>query len=171
MSSIKVASSVVLVVLLTGCTQIPSGRETSTVTYQDTARTFIHAIGSGDLDTAQVHFVSRQDFMSVFTGDDLQGKYEESRRQFVSSLKEILPETAGAHFVKVDLPHSPPPIEIPAGTEIGKELRLSEDTTGLDNTRIWLETEGVQREMYVGVMLKVGNVWRFLSPVKLYPAH
>ena len=145
--------------------------DASAATPQDAARTFVAAMGSGDVDTAKKAFPSEEEFMAIFEGDKLEQKYKEFRNRFNAAVNTVMPEMTGASFVRLDLRmSSPSPIEVAAGKEIADGVTLKDATMGIDNARIWVEVNGVQREMYVGPMIRVGKVWRILAEVKLYPA-
>ena len=146
-------------------------KDTSEATPQDAARTFVAAMGSGDVDTAKKSFPSEEEFMAIFKGDKLEQKYKEFRNRFSAAVNTVMPEMAGASFVRLDLRmSSPSPIEVAAGKEIADGVTLKDATMGIDNARIWVEVNGVQREMYVGPMIRVGKLWRILNEVELYPA-
>jgi len=124
------------------------------------------AAGAGDSERIQDMYITRDEFAATFRGRDLHTVYESVRGQFESSLGRVLPELTGARFVRMNLQFCPEPITVEPGTNFGV-AEFAVATLATDNIRVIAAVDGAEQEVKLDALVKVGETWRLLSPVRL----
>jgi len=168
---LKAAVLFAAAVSLAGCqssTEAPpeGGVVSAASTVEELGRDFVTAAGAGDSERIQDMYITRDEFAATFRGRDLHTVYESVRGQFESSLGRVLPELTGARFVRMNLQFCPEPITVEPGTNFGV-AEFAVATLATDNIRVIAAVDGAEQEVKLDALVKVGETWRLLSPVRL----
>lgn len=128
---------------------------------------FVEAASVGKQEAVQELFMSREEFQSIFTGENLDETYRMLSAGFLDSVGKVVAQIEGAKYVRMDMENCPEPILARKGTGFGSGIAFGEDTLAFDNIGIVVDTGGRKRNISLDAIVKVGGRWRLLSPVEL----
>lgn len=160
MSQLRRLALLVVCLTVVGCRQEPGK------TPEDVAHQFVQAMGDGKLDEAERLFISRQEFVSLFSDPNLDDYYDQLAKRFKDSLNTLRPQMRGCEFVRINLAVEPSPLE--PGRRFGP-VRVRAKTLAFDNVHAVVLINGVERDLKLDELIKVDDSWRLVDAVSLDP--
>lgn len=156
--------------VLVGCQQTPTPVSivSPTTTPEELSRQFVKSISEGDLEGAQRLFISRQEFASQFSAPDVDRSYDELAERFNQSITGLKTDMQGAEFIRMNMSMAGEPLLAPPGKEFGP-VTTKENALLLDNVHAVVLIDGVERDLKLDELYKVGDSWRLMDAITLTP--
>ena len=165
------------IILLSGCKNDNPPQEDArtkpltqqVVSLDELGKQFIKGASSQSDEDIKKLFITQEELKATLTGNDIDATYLSLKKDFDTSIQNTLPSLDGAEFIKMNMEFCPEPVPVKAGMEFGSGIKFAVDTLATDNIRVIASVAGVEREIKLDALIKVGDNWRLFSPVEILP--
>ena len=130
---------------------------------------FIESASNENGEAIQKLFITQDELKATLTGANIDATYSAIKEAFEASVQKILPSLKGSKFIKMNMKFCPKPIPVKPGMSFGSGITFGVDTLATDNIRVIVDVGGVEREIKLDALIKVGNNWRLFSPIEILP--
>ena len=149
--------------------EIPKPSAQNVESLDELGKLFVESAGNEDGEAILKLFITQDESKATLIGENLDATYISIKQAFEASIQEILPSLTGATFIKMNMKFCPEPIPVKAGMGFGSGITFGVDTLATDNIRVVANVAGVEREIKLDALIKVGNNWRLFSPIEILP--
>jgi len=151
-------------------TTLPAGASSSRsesadpdLSYEDLARQTVEALGSGDIEKVESLFVSKEDFLSLVSGENGSTLYEARYKSFVDTLPALASRAKGMLFVEIDMDNTSKPRMITPEMTAKQPTPLLKSILTVGTVYVTTTIDGTQHNLSIGEMVKIGDSWRLIG--------
>lgn len=144
---------------------------------EDLARQFVQAASQGDTQAIQRLFITKEEYKTIFSANDIDSVYTALENDFQKALAELLPMIPNAEFVRMNtygqtfLPIEPGFVTDSCGSRPGQPDNQLEIISPLiltgNDVGVIVSVFGQELQIKLDSLIKVGDNWRLANPISL----